>query len=194
MATPQERRATVISFAPSYSDRLASRRPTLQSLDTSNASDVITVVEAAHSTIEGLSVQSHDLASGRFRNREYFRSRKLVNGDIRKPWLEEEDSSKKWLLIIPLSGMVMGLFIASMIIYGGIKVVVKHKYCDLFIENFNGMTLNESVWTKEVELGGFGYVLYRRHMSCILLIYSLATANSSLLLVEMKTSISRIPN
>jgi hypothetical protein len=165
MATERERRETVISFAPPPSDRSASRRPTLHSLNTSNVVDVITAIPEPDSIVRGLSAQSHSLANDLFRDREYFRSRKLVDGDISKPWLEEEDRSKKWLLIIPLVGLATGLFLASMFIYKGFKAVTNHTYCDMFIENFNGMTLDESVWTKEVELGGFGYVLYVRPYS-----------------------------
>ena len=64
---------------------------------------------------------------------------------------------KIWQCVIPFSGLLIGLAIAAVFILDGVKSVTNHKYCKVLDENFT--TWNPEIWTKEVELGGYGYVL-----------------------------------
>lgn len=87
----------------------------------------------------------------------YFRSRRIkeVNRDI--SWLKHrKDPRKKWLSIIPLIGIILGLCVAATYIYLGVRAVPVHKYCMVYQDDFSGGLLDPSVWTYEVQVGGFG--------------------------------------
>lgn len=85
----------------------------------------------------------------------YFRSRRVQKGDIAKPWLEKKDLREKWVTIIPCVGLLFGLAICGLLVYLGLKSVVNHKYCPVMMEDWsNGF--DESIWTREVEVGGYG--------------------------------------
>lgn len=69
--------------------------------------------------------------------------------------MDRKDPKEKWVTIIPLVGIFVGLALSGVLIWDGLRSVVNHKYCEIFNEDFsNG--LNSKVWTKEVEVGGFG--------------------------------------
>jgi hypothetical protein len=52
-------------------------------------------------------------------------------------------------------GIAVGLAITALLIWDGLRSVVNHKYCPVLNEAWvNGF--DEGIWTKEVELGGFG--------------------------------------
>lgn len=87
---------------------------------------------------------------------EYFKSRRLRKEQIEQPWLKHTDPRTKWVTIIPLAGFILGLIAAGLMIFQGLRSVVNHRYCPVLIEDF--ASWNESVWSKEVEVGGFGYV------------------------------------
>ncbi|KAI9778017.1 MAG: hypothetical protein M1839_008422 [Geoglossum umbratile] len=95
------------------------------------------------------------LPSAQFSQR-YFHSRRVQKGEIEKPWLQKKDPREKWVTIIPLMGLGVGLLLAGFLIYDGLRSVVNHKYCPVLHEDFSGTTLNDQIWTKEVEVGGFG--------------------------------------
>lgn len=85
----------------------------------------------------------------------YFHSRRVNKEELEKPWLEKKDPREKWNTIIPIIGMIIGLALAGFMIYEGLQTVTDHVYCPVLDENFaNG--LDSKVWTKEVEVGGFG--------------------------------------
>lgn len=95
------------------------------------------------------------LAQANLRNR-YFHSRRIKDPkEIQKPWLEKKDPREKWVTIIPLMGIVIGLGIAAFLVYNGISSVVNHKYCEVFAEDWS-QGFREDIWTREVEVGGFG--------------------------------------
>ena len=88
-------------------------------------------------------------------SQQYFRSRRVRKGEVDKPWLKVYDPKEKWVTIIPISGLVIGLILAGLLVFDGLRSVVKHKYCSVLDEDFsNG--LDPKVWLKEVEVGGFG--------------------------------------
>lgn len=89
------------------------------------------------------------------RQARYFHSRRVKKGEIERPWLNRKDPKEKWVTIIPLVGIFVGLALSAFLIYDGLQTVHHHVYCPVLDENFsNG--LNSKVWTREVEVGGFG--------------------------------------
>lgn len=103
---------------------------------------------------------SFDSASalGRFDGGErYFHSRRVRKGEIEKPWTKQTDPKEKWVTILPIIGIIIGLGISGFLVWDGIRSVVKHKYCPVLEEDWS-QGFNEKVWMKEVQVNGFGYV------------------------------------
>ncbi|KAI1436927.1 glycoside hydrolase family 16 protein [Xylaria sp. CBS 124048] len=88
------------------------------------------------------------------RGQRYFYSRRVKKGDVEKPWLDKADPKEKWVTILPIMGILLGLAISGFLVWDGIRSVVKHKYCLVLEDSFD--RFNEDVWTKEVQVGGFG--------------------------------------
>ncbi|KAF2017221.1 glycoside hydrolase family 16 protein [Aaosphaeria arxii CBS 175.79] len=86
---------------------------------------------------------------------KYFRSRRIKKGEIERPWLEKRDPKEKWVTIIPIIGILVGLGVAGVLIWEGLRAVSQHKYCQVLDEDFS-RGLNNKIWTKEVEVGGYG--------------------------------------
>lgn len=85
----------------------------------------------------------------------YFKSRRVRKDEVEKPWLEKKDPKEKWVTIIPLVALAIGFLLAGLLVYDGIRSVVHHEYCLVLSEDFSG-GLDEKIWTKEAEVGGFG--------------------------------------
>jgi len=85
----------------------------------------------------------------------YFHSRRVRKGEVEKPWLDKKDPKEKWVTIIPIVGIVIGLALSGFLIYDGLSSVSHHNYCPVLNEDFSE-GLNSKIWTKEVELGGYG--------------------------------------
>lgn len=85
----------------------------------------------------------------------YFHSRRVQKGEIEQPWLKKVDPKEKWVTIIPLIGLFLGLGIAGFLVYDGIRSVVHHKYCPVMSDSF-AEGLNTNIWTQEAEVGGYG--------------------------------------
>jgi hypothetical protein len=102
------------------------------------------------------------IGSGRYDEKlhRYFRSRRVKKGEVDQPWLKKKDPREKWVTILPLVGIFIGLCISAFLVYDGMRSVVQHNYCQILAEDWiNG--LNPKVWQQEVQVGGFGYVIYR---------------------------------
>lgn len=84
----------------------------------------------------------------------YFHSRRIKKGELEKPWLDKKDPKEKWVTIIPILGILVGLGISGFLVWDGIRSVVKHNYCLVLEDSF--ATFDDAVWTKEVQVGGFG--------------------------------------
>ncbi|ORY18873.1 concanavalin A-like lectin/glucanase domain-containing protein [Clohesyomyces aquaticus] len=85
---------------------------------------------------------------------KYFRSRRVKKGEVERPWLDKKDPKEKWGTIIPILGILIGLAITGFLIWDGLRGIVNHKLCPVLDENFSSW--NDKVWTKEVEVGGYG--------------------------------------
>ncbi|KAF4984218.1 hypothetical protein FZEAL_558 [Fusarium zealandicum] len=88
------------------------------------------------------------------RNR-YFHSRRVRPGEVEKPWLEKKNPKEKWVTILPIMAIVIGLGFSAFLVWDGIRSVVVNKYCPVLDEDFSG-GIDTKIWTKEVEVGGFG--------------------------------------
>ncbi|KAI0174599.1 beta-1,3-glucan-binding protein [Pestalotiopsis sp. NC0098] len=89
------------------------------------------------------------------RGQRYFHSRRVKKGEVEKPWLEKKDPKEKWVTILPILGIFLGLCVSGILIWDGLRSVVKHNYCLVLQEDWsNG--IDSKVWTKEVQVGGFG--------------------------------------
>ena len=85
----------------------------------------------------------------------YFRSRRVQKGEIEKPWMKRKDPKEKWVTIIPMVGLALGVALAAFLVYDGMRTVVKNSYKLVLDEDFS-TGLDPKIWTKEVEVGGFG--------------------------------------
>ncbi|RYP71566.1 hypothetical protein DL771_004692 [Monosporascus sp. 5C6A] len=88
------------------------------------------------------------------RGQRYFHSRRIKKGEVEKPWLDKKDPKEKWVTILPIIGILIGLGLSGFLVWDGINSVVKHNYCLVLDDNF--ATFNTDVWTKEVQVGGYG--------------------------------------
>jgi hypothetical protein len=83
-----------------------------------------------------------------------FKSRLNKTG-VEKPWLKEKDKREKWVTIIPLIGVAIGMGLAGYLGYSGWASVETHKFCMVYQDDFsNG--LNTNIWNHEVQTGGYG--------------------------------------
>jgi hypothetical protein len=95
-------------------------------------------------------------ALGRFDGgQRYFHSRRVRKGEVEKPWTKTVDPKEKWVTILPILGIIIGLGISGFLVWDGIRSVVKHNYCLVLEENWDG-GFNDKVWMKEVQVNGFG--------------------------------------
>ena len=112
----------------------------------------------SHATVNSSRVWHHQQGP----SRRYFHSRRIKKGEIERPWLKKKDPREKWVWIIPVIGAVIGIGLAALIIFMGLQTVQTHVYCPvLILDDFAG-GLDSKIWTKEVELGGFGYIFLDR--------------------------------
>lgn len=100
---------------------------------------------APHSSSSGHRIAPHN---------NYFRSRRVKKGDVERPWLHKNDPRAKWVTAFPIIGLILGLCITGLLIWDGVRGVAVHRYCEVLKEDFTSW--NANVWTKEVEVGGYG--------------------------------------
>ncbi|KAI6782574.1 uncharacterized protein J7T54_003586 [Emericellopsis cladophorae] len=113
------------------------------------ASPSVSRPDSSYTTSNGGYGSRHD-------GQRFFHSRRIPKGvESEKPWLGKKDSKEKWVTIFPILGILAGLGISAFLVWDGINSVVKHNYCPVMDDDFSG-GLDSSIWTKEVEVGGFG--------------------------------------
>lgn len=101
---------------------------------------------------------SHSVKSATtYRPRPYFRSRRITKGTIDRPELREHDPKQKWVTIIPMCGFFLGLMAIAVMAWDGWVGVPKHVYCPVFVDDFSG-GFNSTIWSKEIQTGGYKYV------------------------------------
>lgn len=87
----------------------------------------------------------------------YFQSRRVKDEEIDTSWLKaKKDPRQKFLSIIPLTGLFLGLCVSGVNIYVGYSRVPVNRYCLLYEDDFSSGKLNQDVWLQEVQVGGFG--------------------------------------
>lgn len=86
----------------------------------------------------------------------YFHSRRVRKEQVVKPWTKEpKDPKEKWVTIIPLIGLIVGLCVAAFIIWDGLRSVINHKYCTVLEEDWS-QGFRSDMWQAEIKAGGFG--------------------------------------
>lgn len=86
----------------------------------------------------------------------YFHSRRVRKDEVIKPWVKEpRDPAEKLIEIIPLIGLLIGIAIAGILIWDGLRNVVDHKYCPVLVEDMT-TSVSNGVWHAEETVGGFG--------------------------------------
>lgn len=53
-------------------------------------------------------------------------------------------------------GIFIGLALGAYLVYDGWTSIPEHEYCLIYEDDFSSGILNEDVWTKEAEVGGYG--------------------------------------
>ena len=139
-----------ITFTAADSRHSASRPPSVSPF----ADPIVPVTPLSARSPAATSIASLARA-GDLRNR-YFRSRRIKDAtEVQKPWLEKSDPREKWVTIIPLIAIFIGLGIAAYLVYDGVASVINHKYCEVLMEDFS-QGFRSEIWSHDVELGGFG--------------------------------------
>lgn len=86
----------------------------------------------------------------------YFHSRRIRKGEQERPWLDRKDPKEKWVTIIPLIGIALGIALTGFLIYDGLSSVHNFVYCPVYLKEDFSNGLESNIWTKEVEVGGYG--------------------------------------
>lgn len=86
---------------------------------------------------------------------KYYHSRRIRKDENYAPPTSKKHPGEKWLWIIPTIGFVAGLAISGLIVYSSVSGK-SYNYCPVLNEDFSSGVLNPRIWTKEVEVGGFG--------------------------------------
>lgn len=90
-------------------------------------------------------------------NQTYFRSRRVLKGEIDTPIKNRvKDKKEKLLWIFPLAGVCIALVLTGIITYFSVGKSSNAKFCPILDEDFSSGRLNPDVWTYEQEVGGFG--------------------------------------
>lgn len=109
--------------------------------------------KAASVLSDSTAPSSKDYRPGRAR---YFHSRRVRKDEVIKPWVKEpRDPAEKWIEIIPLIGLFIGIGIAGVLIWDGLRNVIDHKYCDVWVEDWS-QGFDPKVWQPEIQVGGYG--------------------------------------
>ncbi|KAI7782681.1 hypothetical protein LA080_013017 [Diaporthe eres] len=110
--------------------------------------------KSASALSDSTAPSGNDYRPGRAR---YFHSRRVRKDEVIKPWVKEpRDPAEKWIEIMPLIGLLIGIGIAGVLIWDGLRNVVDHKYCPVLVDDFSSGMINRNTWHPEIQLGGYG--------------------------------------
>ncbi|KAM7189952.1 hypothetical protein V8F33_009754 [Rhypophila sp. PSN 637] len=107
------------------------------------------------------SFESSSAMGPRYEPQRYFHSRRVRKGEVEKPWLDKVDPKEKWVTILPIIGIIVGLGISGFLVWDGIRSVVKHNYCEVLVDDFS-QGLRSDIWSAEIQVGGFGNGEFQR--------------------------------
>jgi hypothetical protein len=83
----------------------------------------------------------------------------MLNGELVKPWVGKKDKSERISYFLTYAMMLIGVIGAAVRCYfawRGVHLI--GNLCPVLEDDFNGSDLDTSVWMREVDLGGFGWV------------------------------------
>ncbi|KAN0128110.1 Concanavalin A-like lectin/glucanase domain containing protein [Lactarius tabidus] len=82
----------------------------------------------------------------------------MLSGEITKPWLDKKkDKSARISYFLTYSVFLAGVVVSAIrCYYGWRNVDLIGKTCLVFEDDFSGSEIDSSVWTHEVDMGGFG--------------------------------------
>ncbi|OMP82843.1 Beta-1,3-glucan-binding protein [Diplodia seriata] len=88
----------------------------------------------------------------------YFKSRRVPKGTVQTPKaLKGKKRNDPWLWVIPLIGALIGFAVSGLLIWLGINANTSpFNYCPVLMDDFSSGSLDESIWTHEIRLNGFG--------------------------------------
>jgi len=92
----------------------------------------------------------------------FFQSRRKRKEDIAKPWMDNKKDKRIgtiWHWLFPLIGTIIGIAGAGVQIFFSSQKFATFAMCPVLNEDFSTGVLNPNIWTHEVEVGGFGYVV-----------------------------------
>ncbi|KAH8697859.1 putative gram-negative bacteria binding protein [Talaromyces proteolyticus] len=127
--------------------------------DSKAPSAVPSVVPSSASSAHQVSIQdsvvySRDSTYARAPLKRRFKSY-LLTGEYERPWLDDKRLKRTRMNNYIIYGfLVAGLAVSGYINYHATAEVPKHSYCLILDDTFS--TLDTSVWTREVQVGGFG--------------------------------------
>jgi len=81
----------------------------------------------------------------------------MLSGEITKPWMGKKDKAARISYFLTYTMLLLGISLAALRCYTGWhSVPTVGKLCLVMEDDFNGNTLDNSVWMHEVDLGGYG--------------------------------------
>ncbi|KAL0259453.1 hypothetical protein SLS55_005190 [Diplodia seriata] len=88
----------------------------------------------------------------------YFKSRRVPKGTVQTPKaLKGKKRNDPWLWVIPMIGALIGFAVSGLLIWLGINANTSpFNYCPVLMDDFSSGSLDESIWTHEIRLNGFG--------------------------------------
>ena len=81
----------------------------------------------------------------------------MLSGEITKSWMGKKDKAARISYLITYSMLLLGIAVTALRCYTGWRSVpLVGKLCLVMEDDFNGDSLDTSVWMTEVDLGGYG--------------------------------------
>ncbi|EXJ56309.1 uncharacterized protein A1O5_12576 [Cladophialophora psammophila CBS 110553] len=107
------------------------------------------------STLKMRQLASPTTSDGTGETGKQFGSRPWRKRGIQRSWLRKKEPRERWMTIIPLIGAVLGLCLAGLLIWDGIRRTPYLEYCTVYRDHFSSPTLNDA-WTFDISSTGFG--------------------------------------